>query len=250
MIYLLLKSHESIKDQVFNEPVTIFYREDLCYASIEGNTFNDSVTCMKVKMNYEEFEKELLEEYPTMTYGTARELYHLTYPNTVGDTTVSQTNQEVDKTMYEECIPCAPRVKTRSAIANAQVINAVPVEATQRDYTIERVRDIADKFDTALRVQFHMDSEMPKTFLQLVDAIKNGNYRVDEDKINAYDAQYMGWHWGVTWGLKPDYVGYEAAKKVLKTATQKALDAATLKTPDALQGVIDDFEAWTLPTAD
>lgn len=152
--------------------------------------------------------------------------------------------------MFDECTPCvAPAaygVKVRGSMANAQVINAVPVEATQRDYTIERIKDLGEKYAQALRVQFHMDQQHPQTFLQLVDAIKNGNYTVNEEEVNSEVAAFAGWSYGVRWGIKPDRDGYKAAKEVLKAAAQKALTKATLKPIDQLEAVIEDFEGWKL----
>lgn len=151
--------------------------------------------------------------------------------------------------MYDECTPCVPKgygIKAKAAFANAQVINATPVEATQRDYAIALIKTIGEKHAEDLRKQFHMGNEMPKTFLELVDAIKNGNYTVNETEVNSDVAAYAGWNYGVNWGTKPDHDGYKAAREVLKAAAQKALTGATLKPLDQLEAVIDDFEAWKL----
>lgn len=172
---------------------------------------------------------------------------------TLGDIlNVCKQNQEVENTMFDECTPCAP-VKIRRSfvsapVANAQVIAAVPVESTQRDYAIERIKAIGEKHAQALRVQFHMDSQTPKNFLELEAMIKDGNYTIS-DRVKDDDTQYMPLFYGVTFGKPADKDGYKAAKDVLKTAVQKALDKATLSAVTELEGVINDIEAWTLPTA-
>lgn len=157
--------------------------------------------------------------------------------------------------MFDECsmtTPIGPAVPPRgfgikkAAVANAQIINSVPVEATQRDYAIELIKSIGEKHAQGLRVQFHLDNETPKTFLELVDAIKNGNYTLNEHEVNSDVAKYAGWNYGVHWGAKADYVGYKVANEALKAAAQKALTGVTLKTLDQLEAVIDGFEAWTL----
>jgi hypothetical protein len=171
----------------------------------------------------------------------------------LADTEVCQPTKEVDKTMFNECCDAAPRVKTRMAIANAQVIGNTPVEATQRDYTTERVKAIADKHSKTLHEQFHMDSDRPRTAAELIAAIKNDQFtlntellktRADEIKRGYYNNEY-----GINWGPSPDIDGYNAATEALKAAAQKALDGATLKSLDALEGVINDFEAWVYTPA-
>lgn len=168
---------------------------------------------------------------------------------------VEVINQEVDKQMFNDecsinCNLCAtyPTKKLRVTGANAQVINATPVEATQRDYAVVRIAQIKDKHDAALRVQFNMDSQTPKTFLELEKLIKDGNYTVD-DRAKSEEAVHYSIFYGVTFGKPMDKDGYKAAKDVLKDAAQKALDGATLKFVSDLEAVITDFEAWVYTPA-
>lgn len=208
---------------------------------------------------FEEFKKEARECYPNITCRTLRELWYLEQQNTVADTPPPQptccvevNNQEVDQTMFDECT--APRkVRINAPMANAQVISAVPVEATQRDYTIERVKALGEKFAQGLRKQFHMDSDRPTTAVELITAIENKTYTLDTNllRVQAEEIKkgYFNNEYGINWGLPADVAGYGAAKEVLKAATQKALDGATLKPIDALEGVITDFEAWVYTPA-
>lgn len=168
---------------------------------------------------------------------------------------VKQINQEVENTMFDECIAEAPRkikfaAKTVQApMANAQVIGSVPVEATQRDYAIALIKQIGEQHAKALRVQFNMDPKNPGTFLELEALIKAGDYTVTDD-AKKEDARYYNVFYGVTFGKPADKDGYEAARAVLKAAAQKALTKVTLKPIEELEAVIEDFEGWTLPTAD
>jgi len=161
--------------------------------------------------------------------------------------------KEVDQTMFDECVsaPCLPRVKAKvlAPMANAQVIGATPIEATQRDYVVQRISQIKDKHNSALRVQFNMDPKNPSTFLELEKAIKDGDYTVDLEKAKSGDARWNGIYYGVTFGKPTDEEGYNAARQVLKIATQKALDKAALRSPDQLEALIEEFEGWTLPTS-
>lgn len=216
-------------------------------------------------MTYEEFDKELRKEYPTITCRDIMELHKLEYPDqyTVVDTPPPptsvgwwSTNQEVENTMSynDEYILGAPTcMKIRknfvsAPIANAQVIAAVPVESTQRDYAIERIKAIGEKHAQALRVQFHLDSQTPKTFLEMEAMIKAGDYTVG-DLAKDDDARYSHIFYGVTFGKPADKEGYKAAKEVLKVFIQKALDQATLREVTELEAIIDGVEAWTLPTS-
>lgn len=207
-------------------------------------------------MTYMEFKTELRELYPTITIQTIRELYKLECPDTVADTPPPQpccvevTNQEEGQKMFDECTlkPQGFKIKRAAVIApmaSAQVISSVPVEATQRDYAIERIKAIGDKHAQALRVQFNMDTLSPKTFLELEALVKAGDYTVS-DLAKSEDAHYYSVFYGVHFGKPKDEAGYDAAKEVLKAAFQKALDGATLKTIDVLESVIEDFEDWTL----
>lgn len=175
----------------------------------------------------------------------------------------SNNQKEGTNPMYDECTPRAllpanmPQTKTgfkaKAVMANAQIINAAPVEASQRDYAIELIKKIGEDHAQALRVQFHMDGDRPKTAVELIAAIKDGNYTLDQvrlaDFAGSIEAGFYNNEFGIRWGKPADAEGYKAAKEVLKAAAQKALTAVTLKPIDQLEAVIDDFEAWTLPNA-
>lgn len=200
-----------------------------------------------------------------LTYNIDRNFWE----HTVADTPPSQvpcniqwkwveTNQKEEgiNPMFDisECAPCAPTpMKLRVTGANAQVINAVPVEATQRDYAIALIKKIGEEHAQVLRKQFHIDGDRPRTAQQLIDAIKNDQFTLDQGKLaaNAEEIQlgYYNNEFGIVWGPAPDAKGWTAAKDVLKDAAQTALTKATLNTIDKLEGVIEDFKAWTLPTA-
>lgn len=172
---------------------------------------------------------------------------------TVGGQWVNQ-KQEVDQTMFDECTPCsAPRTKVRGAVANAQIIGNVPMEATQRDYAIELIKSLGEKHAQALRKQFHVDGNRPQTAQELISMIENKQYTLDTVALakNAEEIKrgYYNNEFGITWGTPPDNVGYEAAREALKSAAQKVLTAVTLRPIDVLEGVIDDFEAWVYTPA-
>jgi len=177
-------------------------------------------------------------------------------PTTMGWWSINK-NQEVENTMFDECTPRAPnkmRFKVSSPVANAQVINAVPVESTQRDYAIGRIEAIGEKHAKALRPQFFMDAQdQPQTAVALIKAITEGDFILDQNAIDSHAEEiergYYNSFFGIKWGKnKPDVAGYKAAKDTLKVFIQKAVDQATLREVTELEAIIDGVEAWTLPT--
>lgn len=220
--------------------------QELKYALRE---VNPKITCQQCKDIYE------------MVYGTGT-LIKALEEYVIADTEVCKTNlvcnradqKEVENTMsYDEisCVPCAPRLKARTVMApmaNAQVISQPTVEASQRDYAIERIKAIGEKHARALRVQFNMDADrQPETFNELKAAFDSGNYVVDKEKTDSEFAGHYSIFYGVKWGKPADKAGYEAAKAILQDDAQKFLDVVTLKTIDDALKAIGDFEAWTLP---
>lgn len=161
-----------------------------------------------------------------------------------------QKQKQEEQQMFDECTPCAqPKIKRAfisAPVANAQVISNVPVEATQRDHAIARVKQIGEKHDAALRVQFNINHKIPHTFLELEALIKSGDYTVS-DAAKSDDAKFWNVLWGVTFGKPADKDGYEAARDTLKEALQTAVDNVTLADIDTLLTEIEDFKAWTLP---
>lgn len=226
------------------------------------------------QLTYQAFKSVLRESDPRLTCTKLKEAYEILFGTgnlikqltsedyTVADTPPTPTkgwrcksnqkeegiNPMFDNETWPAGVPCVKKARILAPMANAQVIGSVPVEATQRDYAIQRIKAIGEKHANALRVQFYMDSEeTPKTARDLIAAIKEDAFRLDEKLLakNEENLQYFGPFYGIDWGKNaPDTKGYEAAKEVLKTAAQKALDGATLKPVDQLEAAIDDFEGW------
>lgn len=150
---------------------------------------------------------------------------------------------------YPCVTPATYGVKVRGSMANAQIINAAPVEATQRDYAIELIKSIGEKHNQTLRAQFNMNPTHPQTWTELKALIDVGDFTVDKDVLDSEYATYAGPLYGVTFGKPADKDGYKIAQETLKAAAQKALTAVTLKPIDQLETAIDDFEAWVYTPA-
>lgn len=121
------------------------------------------------------------------------------------------------------------------------------VEATQRDFTTSRINQILEKHKSALRNQFFMDSrEAPSTARDLVKRVTDGDYILDENKVDSEEVQYYSCFYGLIWGKnKPDRAGYELALEVLSNEAQRVIDLATLSPATELLGILDGFKSWT-----
>lgn len=132
--------------------------------------------------------------------------------------------------------------------------NSMTTQNTERDYLKRRLMDalyiFQDDIATAFRIR---NSETPKTYSELIDAIKNGKYTLDEKvtkRVDAYFEENGFTPWGPFYGIKfqldtaPDRDGYDAAEKALNKRWQDAQDI--IMTGDAAAGLkaLQDFEAW------
>jgi len=138
----------------------------------------------------------------------------------------------------------APQVAT-SVVALAAPIS---VEATQRDFLTQRVSQVTNKLDKDLRKQFFMDSEdRPKTAEELIKAIEEGNYTLDQDAIDRVGEDIIHYNneYGIRWGKdKPDHKGYMAAKAVLKEAAQEVIDTVTTASIEEARKALKTFKVW------
>lgn len=148
-------------------------------------------------------------------------------------------------------------MKAPHYINNATTIAAaaeVNVEATQRDFMAKRIRDIRAGLGEGLRKQFNMDSrEVPRTPQELIDAIKNGKFSLDEKIMARADKDAFYWHgpfYGIIWGdAPPDTDGFEKADKALEAAAQEVTDTVTLAPIDEARKALKDFQSWTYSAA-
>jgi len=153
---------------------------------------------------------------------------------------------------YSETYAVAP-----TAIAS---INVPSDEAKKIDYLNGRARDIRNTFrDTTIRKMFHFDGQtLPMTYRQLIDAIKNDEFEIDEKRAKRIDARFAEYQNGdESWfdysafdGLtftgfpEPDKDGYAAAQKELKAEYQKVKDAIAILDAETALAAVQAFEEW------
>lgn len=126
---------------------------------------------------------------------------------------------------------------------------------TQRDYLDKRLTQAAMQKNEDFQKTFKVNNpEMPSTYKELIDAIKNDKFEVDKKAAGRVDdyveeeGRYYGSSFdGIKWKLdnSPDFDGYREAQNqaekqrtVVKDAIMGGVYADGLK-------AIQDFEAWT-----
>lgn len=136
---------------------------------------------------------------------------------------------------------------------------AMSLEQNQIDYLSCRVDDVYRELRSPLAEKFNLYKDnAPRTYKELIDAIKNDKFKLNEKRIKAmearaeddedagWDCPYCGPFDGIIWdGPQPDEKGYEAALDSLQKARIRALDI--IKTSPAADGLkaLQEFEKWT-----
>jgi hypothetical protein len=143
-----------------------------------------------------------------------------------------------------------------------EVENTMTTVNTERQYLVNRIRDIKYNFNDTVINQYHLYGDnSPKTYQELIDAIKNGSYTLDTKRVAKIDAAVLNDEKytvrspfdGIKWTLPgaPDQAGYNLAKADLDSKYQAAMDI--IQTADAATGLkaLQDFQAWsfTAPVA-
>ncbi len=139
--------------------------------------------------------------------------------------------------------------KTKEEVENTMTTNS------ERDYLVRRIREIHNEITNRLYSQFRMsNSDSPQTYKELIDAITNKQYSLDEKmtaRVDAGEANYYGPFYGFVWNMPdaPDSKGYEAAHKAARKAYQDALDI--IQTSDAAAGLaaMKAYADWTYTPA-
>lgn len=154
-----------------------------------------------------------------------------------------------------------PMYANNTTIASVQAAPAP--EAIQRKYLSDRAYDIKRGHLEALRQEFNYynSNDKPTTYKELIDAIKNDKFTLDEkltkrvDRAAAEDEddEYFDDYFGYTvWtGIKftdfpgYDYKGFDAASKALRDEFTKIEDTIAIMDPKDALAALQEFEKWT-----
>lgn len=131
--------------------------------------------------------------------------------------------------------------------------SAGPSEAQVKiDYLLSRARSVKYDRDDNLAKIFHLYVDnTPKTFKDLIDAIKNDKFKLDEErtkKILEKSAKY-GYYYGPLDGIifdgpEKDRDGYNVAVNELEKKYIELKDTIQIKSADEALDALRAFETW------
>jgi hypothetical protein len=159
-----------------------------------------------------------------------------------------EIKKEKEQTMYPSKAP--------HAIAVAAMQTGPSIEQTQRQFINDKLYTISYGLESKLEDQFHLNAQnAPRTAVDLIKAITEGNYSLDQKKLdrNADELHYHNSFYGIIWGKDtPDLDGYKIAREALRVALEDARTTATLGSIEEGRQALKDFAAWTYtaPAAD
>lgn len=137
---------------------------------------------------------------------------------------------------------------------------AMSLEQNQIDYLSRRVDDVYRELKSPLAEKFNIYKDnAPRTYKELIDAIKNDKFKLNEKRIKAMEARaeddeddcwdcpyYCGPFDGIIWdGPQPDQKGYEVALDSLQKARIRALDIIKTSPPADGLKALQEFQKWT-----
>jgi hypothetical protein len=130
------------------------------------------------------------------------------------------------------------------------------IEAS-RKYLNGRINSVMWQKRDDMVKQFRMhNSEQPRTYKELIDAIKNDLYTIDTKRAAQIDGYVEDddWYGNAMDGIKfnlptaPDRAGYDAATKEFEKAVNSAKDIINTGTPADGLKALQELEAWTYIT--
>lgn len=151
-----------------------------------------------------------------------------------------------------------------SPAAVATIHTAESPETSQREYLFNRAKYVNSRIERDIRTAFNYydPKDKPQTYKQLIDAIKNDKFTLDEtltkrvDRATSEDEDDEDYfdnffHYTPFTGIKftdfPgfDAKGYEAAKEALYKEYTKLQDTIKIMDPKDGLAALQKFEGWT-----
>ena len=188
-----------------------------------------------------------------------RKYYGYLPPNWETITDLPEPNMEITLTSQNTnfisslCITPAPAECAKPHCKEEE--NSMTTQNTERDYLRRELTNVSYAKEDELAKMFRIHNlDTPQTYKDLIDAIKNGKYTLDEKvtkKVDAYIEEHGRSGWGPFYGIKfnldnaPDYDGFH--KAIAERNRQRTIAERIIMTGDAAAGLkaLQDFEAWT-----
>lgn len=137
---------------------------------------------------------------------------------------------------------------------------AIPSEESKKiDYLNDRATSIYRNIDHSFYAMFHVHGpDNPRYYKELIDAIKNGEYEINEKEAkradeaweNSQEDEDEGYYFNVFYGItftkfpKADHEGWAKARKELRDELTRIKDiVAILPAEEALKAV-QEFQNW------
>jgi len=173
-------------------------------------------------------------------------------------------------------VPCQkgnnPMRSTITPTCSTEINVSVPSEESkQREYLLQRLRDLTyyswqDPMYQKIKKIFNYGApDVPENPVDLLEAFKNGDFTVDQKKIDkvkaaiaaredkdsdADDDFYFDRFYGITFTKLPifDEKGYQAAVEAYEKAKQDVKDTIMISPPADGLAALKALEDWTPPT--
>ena len=154
------------------------------------------------------------------------------------------------------------RYETVAAPTAIASITATSDDQKKIDYLNERARSISRDIDVSFYEMFNIHSTpRPRYYKDLIDAIKNGDYEIDEkaakqaDELwensqDEDDEDHEGYYHNAFFGInftkfpKPDYKGLEKARRELSDELTRIKDIIAIMPADEALKAVQEFQSW------
>lgn len=231
-------------------------------------------------MDYKEFKYSIRDQFPTMSSSNIKKFYvwFSYFQNPIKDNMHTHSYATISDSLVctQPCPATNPKpvlpewwskkkeenpmryetVSAPTAIASI----AMPSDESQKiDYLNNRARNIFHKIDCSLTDMFRLHSSpKPAYYKDLIDAIKNGEYKINEKAANKADqdweavqADERDWYnYDAFYGIdftkfpKPDYEGREKAHAELSAEYQRVCDIIAVMPAEEALKAVQEFEKW------
>lgn len=152
------------------------------------------------------------------------------------------------------------RYETVSAPTAIASIAMPSEEQNKIDYLNRRAQNVHRNIEQKFRDMFHLyGPSQPRYYKELIDAIKNGDYEIDEKAAKAADEAWEDFQnnredwfdYSVFYGInfpkfpKPDWKGRDVALKELSAEFQRVKDIIAIMPAEEALKAVQEFEKWT-----
>lgn len=172
----------------------------------------------------------------------------------------STTTTELWWKKHKEGItPMSYGLKVNASPSAVASISVPSDEQKKVDYLNSRAQSVYYDIERTFRDMFHMNGpSQPRYYKELIDAIKNGDYEIDEKQAKYADEAWEDFQdnddgyfdYNAFYGInftkfpKADYKGRDAAYKELRAEFQRVKDIIAIMPAEEALSAVQAFEKW------